>query len=340
MHLHIGAIRPHDRNSCSSDNFICTILGISNKVNKSYLSVTNRFQSLALSNNWLNPDGSVWPISLDHLLAYIAIIHKSINPSTLLSYLSALNDKHASMGFNWNPVRYNPSTLRTLNLIKRAYVHRPTKKAEIITRSHLFTISSYKFPDEFETLLFRAIAFIAFYGLARLGELVQSSSNPTNNTLYIDNIAIHSDANPPCVLIQLPIAKTRNSAFPDILVIHQTFDELCPTRIISTYIKARLSLNLNADQRYLFSHKDGSLANKRWFLQKLNEIFPQKRLSGHGFRAGGTTELILRGLPPHIVQLAGRWSSDTFEEYIRRHPLVLNAHITALYRNTNPGNIA
>ena len=137
------------------------------------------------------------------------------------------------------------------------------------------------------------------------------------------------------MLIQLPLSKTRNSAFPDILVIHQTYDELCPTRIISTYIKARLSLNLTADQQYLFLHSDSSLTNKRWFLQRLNKIFSQKHLSGHRFRAGGTTELILRGLPPHIVQLAGRWSSDTFEEYIRCHPLVLNAHVAALYQNAN-----
>jgi len=309
------------------------MLGISQKVNKSYLSVTNRYQNLALSNQWFNLDRSIWPISLNHLLAYIAVIHKSINPSTLLSYLSALKDKHASMGLNWDHVRYNPSTLRTLSLIKRSYIHRPTKKAEIITRSHLQLISKYNFPnDEFETLLFRAIAFCAFYGLARLGELIQSSSNPTHNTLYIRNITIHSDANPPCVLIQLPLAKTRNSAYPDILVIHKTFDDLCPTQIISSYIKARLSLNLKTDPQYLFSHKDGSLVNKRWFLQKLNEIFPQKHLSGHGFRAGGTTELILRGLPPYIVQLAGRWSSDTFEEYIRRHPLVLNAYVAATYQ--------
>jgi hypothetical protein len=286
-----------------------------------------------MSNRWLNPDGSTWPISLNHLLEYIATIHKSINPSTLLSYLSALNDKHASMGLNWNHVRYNSSILRTLSLIKRSYIHRPTKKAEIITRSHLHTISNYNFPDEFETLLFRAIAFIAFYGLARLGELIQSPSNPTYNTLYIKNVAIHSDANPPCILIQLPIAKTRNSAFPDILVIHQTFDDLCPTQIISSYIKARLAINPKADSQYLFSHRDGSLVNKRWFLQRLNEVFPHKRLSGHGFRAGGTTELILRGLPPYIVQLAGRWSSDTFEEYIRRHPLVLNAYVAATYRS-------
>lgn len=311
------------------------MLGISHKINKSYASVTNRYQNLALSNKWLNPDGSIWPISLEHLLAYITNIHKSISPTTLLSYLSALSDKHASMSISWNHVRYDPSITRTLSLIKRSYTHKPTKKAEIITRTHLRKINSQKLPDDFDTLLFRAIAFAAFYGLARLGELIQASSNPTPNTLYLKNITIQSEANPPCILIHLPIAKTRNSAFPDILVVHKSFDDICPVQVISTYMKARLATNLRNDAQFLFAHKDGSLVNKRWFLHKLNTMFPQKHLSGHGFRAGGTTELIQRGLPPHMVQLAGRWSSDTFEEYIRRHPLVLNAYMASTYRTAS-----
>lgn len=48
--------------------------------------------------------------------------------------------------------------------------------------------------DEFDTLVFKAIAFSAFYALARLGELIQSDKTPNNSTLYIDNLAIHADA--------------------------------------------------------------------------------------------------------------------------------------------------
>ena len=42
------------------------------------------------------------------------------------------------------------------------------------------------------------------------------------------------------------------------------------------------------------------------FLDKLNGLFPSTHLTGHGFRAGGTTELIMRGVPTHIVQVVGR----------------------------------
>jgi hypothetical protein len=250
------------------------MLGIAHKINKSYLSVTNRYQNLASCNKWLNPDSSIWPISSKHLLEYIAAIHKSISPITLLSYLSALSDKHASMGLSWNHVRHDSFIIRTLSLIKCSYVHKPTKKAEIITRTHLHIIYNQKLSDDFDILLFRAIAFTAFYSLIRLGELIQSSSNPTHNTLYIKNFTAHSEANPPCILIHLPLAKTRNFAFPDILVIHQSFDNLCPIQVISSYIKARLALNLKNDSQFLFAHKDSSFVNKQWFLQQLNTMFP------------------------------------------------------------------
>ena len=142
------------------------MLGIANKTNKTYLSITIRYQKMAIHNQWTNANGSVWPINVNNLLKYISAIHKSVSPSTLYSYLSALADKHASLGLYWDDVRYDPAVIRTLKLIKRNYIHRPTKKSEMITREHLIIISKYKFHDAFETLLFQAIAFSAFYGLA------------------------------------------------------------------------------------------------------------------------------------------------------------------------------
>ena len=305
-------------------------MNITQKTNRTYINIAKRYNNLALNNNWINPDGSIWPISVNHLLNYISFIHKSINPQTLLSYLSALADKHASIGLEWNHIRFDPLIIRALKLIKRNYLHQPTKKAELISRLHLQQLSNTLSYNIYDNLLFLAIAFSSFYGLARLGELIQSNSSSAVNTLYIDNITIHTDSNPPCILIYLPIAKTRNSAFPDVLIIHKSFDELCPFRILLLYLKARLSLNLTHDPKYLFCHADGSLATKQWFLNKLNAI-SMHHLTGHGFRAGGTTELICRGLPPYIVQMIGRWSSDAFEEYIRRHPLVMNAYLAFSY---------
>ncbi|KAF9030108.1 hypothetical protein BDZ89DRAFT_1245282, partial [Hymenopellis radicata] len=39
----------------------------------------------------------------------------------------------------------------------------------------------------------------------------------------------------------------------------------------------------------------------------------------------GATAMAEDGSPPHLIQAAGRWASDTFQIYIRKNPIVLQA---------------
>ncbi|KAG2157540.1 hypothetical protein DEU56DRAFT_906174 [Suillus clintonianus] len=49
---------------------------------------------------------------------------------------------------------------------------------------------------------------------------------------------------------------------------------------------------------------------------QLNLVIPWfPAISGHSFCIGGTTELLLCGVPPHIIKTLGRWSSDAFLLY-------------------------
>ncbi|KAG1731795.1 hypothetical protein EDD22DRAFT_788407, partial [Suillus occidentalis] len=40
-----------------------------------------------------------------------------------------------------------------------------------------------------------------------------------------------------------------------------------------------------------------------------------KSVTGHSFWIGGTTEMLLSGVPPDVVKALGHWSSDTFLHY-------------------------
>jgi len=91
-----------------------------------------------------------------------------------------LTDKHASISLEWNHIHYNPLIIRVFKLIKRNYLHQQTKKAELISQLHLQQLSNTLSHNIYDDLLFLAIALSSFYGLAHL-------------------------------------AKTRNSAFPDIV---------------------------------------------------------------------------------------------------------------------------
>ena len=74
----------------------------------------------------------------------------------------------------------------------------------------------------------------------------------------------------------------------------------------------------------LWLKEDGSIPTRASFLRFLRRHFSGD-VGGHSLRAGGATALAEAGIPPHIIQAIGRWSSDAFQIYIRRHPVFLAA---------------
>jgi hypothetical protein len=68
----------------------------------------------------------------------------------------------------------------------------------------------------------------------------------------------------------------------------------------------------------------GHVPTRHWFLQRFHHFF-SKDFAGHSLRSGGATSLAEAGVNPSTIQAIGRWSSDTFQIYIRKNPVVLHA---------------
>ncbi|KAF9001441.1 hypothetical protein BDZ89DRAFT_968319 [Hymenopellis radicata] len=49
------------------------------------------------------------------------------------------------------------------------------------------------------------------------------------------------------------------------------------------------------------------------------------QFAGQSMRAGGATAMAEDGAAPHLIQAAGCWASDTFQIYIRKNPIILQA---------------
>lgn len=63
----------------------------------------------------------------------------------------------------------------------------------------------------------------------------------------------------------------------------------------------------------------------RRLLRRISPILKQNnlpRITGHCFRIGDTTNLLLQGIPPDVVKLLGRWTSDSFLRYWRSLELI------------------
>jgi hypothetical protein len=76
----------------------------------------------------------------------------------------------------------------------------------------------------------------------------------------------------------------------------------------------------------LWLHADGSIPTCSWFIHRLQQHFPSD-VTGHSLCAGKATALAQAGIPPHIIQVIGHQTSDTFQIYIHQHPILLAAFL-------------
>jgi hypothetical protein len=163
-----------------------------------------------------------------------------------------------------------------------------------------------------------ACATTAFWGQCRLGELLPTSMSDTLSTPFpLRSSFKRSVRNPLSCIIHLPRTKTHHHG-QDIVLVEQAN----PSNPISL-LKRHLRVNNVSNDSFLFSYtsKNGlSPLTKPIFLKRCNEIWHPlgyPRTTGHCFRIGGTTELLIAGIPPDIVKVTGRWSSDSFLRYWR-----------------------
>ena len=96
-----------------------------------------------------------------------------------------------------------------------------------------------------------------------------------------------------------------------------------------------LEVNAPPDDAHLFAyrHKSGHrpLTKSKFIseLAKAARAAGLEPLQGHGIRIGSTLEYLLRGVPFNVMKVKGRWSSDAFILYLRKHAQILAPYIQA-----------
>ena len=104
-----------------------------------------------------------------------------------------------------------------------------------------------------------------------------------------------------------------------------------------TALANHLKVNSPPTNGHLFSfryERDMRPMTRTIFLNRINKILKDKglpKLLGHGIRVGSTLEYLLRGIPFDVVKAKGRWQSEAFKGYLRKH-----AQIMAPYMQKDP----
>ncbi|KAF5378464.1 hypothetical protein D9615_007028 [Tricholomella constricta] len=174
------------------------------------------------------------------------------------------------------------------------------------------------------------VALTAFWGQVRLGELLPSRESDYDSSLlprWSDfGIANESGSR----LLHLPRTKTGGARGEEIFITRQ--DHLDPIACLELHQLVNGGHNLPLAS---YRSSSGSMLSltRRKSLRRVNEVLTAEGfqpISGHCFRIGGTTHLLLAGVPPDVVRLMGRWSSDSFLRYWCSLDLIAPLHAELL----------
>jgi hypothetical protein len=296
---------------------------INNSVSKqSHLSYSSALSSYLLFCNIHNLDIAPTPRTLSLYTAYES---HHIDPRSVKSYLSGICNE---LELDYPMARENrnhPIVRRTLRGCKRMFSKAVKRKDPLELRDVCSILQQFSNSLHYDDLLFTAILTIGFTSLHRLGELVVSD-DPLRRDYRRLTLRHTVARNGEHITYLLPTHKADPFFEGNKVLIPKNgvLPNVDAYGILSSYLNLRDSLHAFLPELWL--RESGKSPTRRWFLDRLHEALPNcNNIAGHSLRSGGATALAIQGMPDVRIQALGRWASDTFQIYIRKHPLLLHA---------------
>jgi hypothetical protein len=257
------------------------------------------------------------PASMDTITLFISHL-RSLNlayKSTKL-YLAAVANLHVENNLP-SDVISAPGIIRVMRGYKRQVgVTRRTKTAITIDvlRKLKNSIASSDFKLQDQRMLWCA-STTAFYGLLRVSEFTSPGARSFDpaTTLCFTDVNIHHDS------IQLFIKSSKCDPYRHgtSVLIGSSGTSICPVRAMRKYLQTYNS----EPNSPLFMFQSGIYLTRQRFnvLLKylLHPCVPNSRLfSSHSFRRGCASSLAAKNISSETIQMAGRWRSSAYQEYL------------------------
>ncbi|EJD33484.1 DNA breaking-rejoining enzyme [Auricularia subglabra TFB-10046 SS5] len=179
-----------------------------------------------------------------------------------------------------------------------------------------------------------AAAVFAFRGCCRLGEVVTPLRAPFDPSRQVSRASpVTFGRNPEGVSytsIRLPWTKTAGVRGAEV-VLTSSADDICPVLALRQHFSVNYDVPEDAPL-FAWTAEPGSWKpmTRELLLSRCTEIWAANgldKVQGHSFRIGGATDLLLRGVPPAVVAMQGRWSSRAFLQYWRNVEVILPTFI-------------
>lgn len=266
----------------------------------------------------------------DTLSFFVVWLSHHIEPRSVDSYLSGIVNRLETHFPHVREIRTSLLVTRTLKGCKRR-LSKPVQRKQPLTLDDLtLVVNTFASSTEYDDTLFVAMLVTGFKSLQRLAELCWP--NAKRHQSYRKVALRHSlMLSATSASYTLPHHKTSTLGVGcEILVMAEPESRANPLALLQRYVRARDSRFPHHPHLWLTT--SGTIPTRAWFMRYLRRFFPPT-ISGHSMRAGGATALAATGVAPALIQAAGRWSSDEFQKYIRKHPYLLHL---LLHGSQNP----
>ena len=257
----------------------------------------------------------------DTLSFFTVFMCHHIKPDSVDSYLSGICHQLEPYFPSVRTTRKSVICKRTLAGCKRLRGV-PTKRKRALTMDNLIlVITHYSGSQLHDDLLFVSQLLTGFFALMRLGELSapddKSLINHRKFTTRTSVIVSNNDYR-----FFSPSSKPDKVFEGNTIIVQRHNVAIDPLSWFVTYLRSRDRLFPFSSDLWL--RADGSRPSRSFFINRM-KLFFDADVAGHSMRAGGATSLAENGVPPNLIQAIGRWVSQTFQIYIRKNPVLLQA---------------
>ena len=281
---------------------------------KSYLSFCSQFDYKPL------------PLVETILLNYVSYLSlKQLSYSTVKVYYSAIKSYSITKGYGLPSERFYllNMALRSLEINSTGTRKKLPITLDVLDKIRLHMNNSYN-----DTMLWAAMT-LAHYGLLRSAEFTINTSYDHKVHISLADVSFHNaDDGTGYLKIYIKRSKTdkRNQGF--YLHIGCSTTTVCAyCAMVKYYNMSNTTIN-NTPTRALFVFNNGVCLSRSLFINQVKLYIALVGLdprdhSGHSFRIGGATTAAAAGLSDWEIQILGRWSSNTYQRYIRTPTSVL-----------------
>lgn len=258
------------------------------------------------------------PLNEATLLKYVAYLSlQKITYSTAKTYYSGIKNYSVVEGFGLPRETFDrlKMALRSLEINSG----NTTKKLPVTIQILEQIIDRIVHTNYNDVMLWAAMT-LAHFGLLRAAEFTINMSYDPNVHLSLPDVSFHDDHGK-YIKVFLKRSKTDKTNKGVFLHIGCSGVRVCAYCAMWEYYHITSGFD-NSPIRALFVFKNSVPLSRKLFVNHvkmylaLSGIDPE-HYSGHSFRIGGATTAAAAGLADWEIQILGRWTSNTYQRYIR-----------------------